>query len=106
MAKIREVYSKGDGTLIQHAFMCPGCKIEHFVSIEVHEFNGDFDKPSFKPSLVSKGRVNVAGHACHSYVTDGRIEFLVDCTHELVNQTVDLLDLSKVYEEDWEGDGP
>lgn len=29
-------------------------------------------------------------HICHSYVTDGRIQFLNDCTHELRGQTVDL----------------
>jgi len=27
---------------------------------------------------------------CYSYITDGRIQFLSDCTHELANQTVDL----------------
>ena len=27
---------------------------------------------------------------CHSFVTDGRIEFLSDCTHKLAGQTVDL----------------
>ena len=27
---------------------------------------------------------------CHSFVTDGRIQFLADCTHPLAGQTVDL----------------
>lgn len=27
---------------------------------------------------------------CHSFVTDGRIQFLGDCTHALTGQTVDL----------------
>jgi hypothetical protein len=27
---------------------------------------------------------------CHSFVTDGRIQFLGDCTHALAGQTVDL----------------
>lgn len=27
---------------------------------------------------------------CHSFVTDGRIQFLSDCTHSLAGQTVDL----------------
>jgi len=27
---------------------------------------------------------------CHSFVTDGRIQFLSDCTHEMAGQTVDL----------------
>jgi hypothetical protein len=29
---------------------------------------------------------------CHSFVTDGRIQFLNDCTHSLAGQTVDLPD--------------
>jgi hypothetical protein len=27
---------------------------------------------------------------CHSFVRDGRIEFLSDCTHSLAGQTVEL----------------
>ena len=30
--------------------------------------------------------------ACHTFVTDGRIQFLGDCTHALAGQTVDLPD--------------
>jgi hypothetical protein len=30
---------------------------------------------------------------CHSFVRNGRIEFLGDCTHALASQTVDLPDL-------------
>ena len=32
---------------------------------------------------------------CHSFVTDGRIQFLGDCTHKLAGQTVDLPDWEK-----------
>ncbi|MNJ76318.1 hypothetical protein D3C77_735750 [compost metagenome] len=27
---------------------------------------------------------------CHSFVTDGRSQYLTDCTHALAGQTVDL----------------
>ena len=30
------------------------------------------------------------GHRCHSFVTDGKIRFLNDCTHEMAGETVDL----------------
>ena len=30
---------------------------------------------------------------CHSHVREGRIQFLSDCTHALVGQTVDLPDI-------------
>jgi len=31
---------------------------------------------------------------CHSFVTDGRIQFLGDCTHNLAGQTVDLPEIT------------
>ena len=31
---------------------------------------------------------------CHSFVREGRIEFLSDCTHALAGQTVELPDFS------------
>ena len=96
------------------AFMCPGCKELHQVTIlEVGPrgrervgpcwgFNGDYDAPTFTPSILvtwsepsdvpeefddtSKDKQMV----CHSFVCDGRIQFLGDCTHELAGQTVDL----------------
>lgn len=33
---------------------------------------------------------------CHSFVRDGRIQFLSDCTHKLANQTVDLPDIDSL----------
>jgi hypothetical protein len=59
-------------------------------------FNGDFDKPTFSPSLNTwwggfrSGDHDVPLHRCHSFIRDGRIHFLVDCTHALAGQTVDL----------------
>lgn len=51
--------------------------------------NGSMDKPTFRPSLLC----NAGSQAvCHSFVTDGRIEFLSDCHHALAGQTVDLPD--------------
>jgi hypothetical protein len=31
-------------------------------------------------------------HCCHSFVTNGKIQFLADCTHKLAGQTVELPD--------------
>ena len=72
---------------------CPGCKTLHPIHIgEQHRirwgFNGNLDAPTFTPSLM----VN-QGHPsqCHSFITDGKIQFLSDCNHSLAGQTVDLL---------------
>ncbi|WP_019573378.1 DUF6527 family protein [Curvibacter lanceolatus] len=37
-----------------------------------------------------EAKVPYVSKRCHSFVTDGRIQFLSDCTHELAGQTVDL----------------
>lgn len=97
-------------------FVCPGCNSEHEISIAEGgwTFNGDFEKPTFSPSvLLTSGHhfptwkegqpcwcTFNAEHPddsapfecvrCHSFVTDGRIQFLSDSTHALAGQTVDL----------------
>jgi hypothetical protein len=81
-------------------FECPGCKCGHQVVVRgdpnehpLWGWNGSMDKPTFTPSiLVNRGSMNPAVPVCHSFVTDGRIQFLSDSTHELAGQTVDLPD--------------
>jgi hypothetical protein len=76
-------------------FHCPGCKYGHPFEIECPKgdgwtWNGSYDKPTFQPSLlISK---DYPAQRCHSFVKDGKIQFLGDCFHELKNQTVDLPD--------------
>ena len=88
-------------------FMCPGCEGMHQLRVEGDGrprwgFNGDYDRPTFTPSVLvtwsepsdveggfddrSKDRKIV----CHSFVTDGQISFLGDCTHALRGQVVPL----------------
>lgn len=44
------------------------------------------DKPTFTPSLL----IQNPAKQCHSWVTDGKIQFLNDCAHALAGKTVDL----------------
>lgn len=83
-------------------------------------WNGNAEKPTFTPSVLvwwdepanidnpealqrdldearrrrdageQNVKIPVAAKRCHSFVTDGRIQFLGDCTHALAGQTVDL----------------
>ena len=77
-----------DGMMI---FWCKGCKMHHGVYVDknkpIHwEFNGDYYKPTFRPSvLVTNEQVR-----CHSFITDGKIQYLSDCNHELSGKTIDL----------------
>jgi len=97
-------------------FLCPGCNQMHAVRISTPQnnwtFNGDGDLPTFQPSVLVQWYsgeppvtpdnfdeykrapwMQVKKHnVCHSFVTNGRIQFLGDCTHVLAGQTVDLPD--------------
>jgi hypothetical protein len=104
----------------RYLFYCEGCEMLHGPT-DSWTFNGDFEKPTFSPSILVKGTEmtekgtadyeawSAAGYPdrngepfesvptiCHSFVTDGKIQFLNDCTHELAGQTVALKD-----ENDW-----
>ena len=98
-------------------FMCPGCNEPHRVQVGAGPgprwtYNGNPEKPTFSPSILLKSGHYCEGQEgkdcwctyearlgrkppfvckiCHSFVTDGRIQFLSDCTHGLAGQTVDL----------------
>lgn len=95
------------------ALWCPGCKEAHQVRVDAAHgsawgFNGSGDAPTFTPSVLVQGKRRITDdeHArimagekvilpdttCHSFVTEGRIQFLGDCTHALAGQTVQLPD--------------
>lgn len=79
-------------------FWCPGCDGAHAVNVGDGPgprwgWNGSEERPTFTPSVF----VNPPGPyhhpglpSCHSFVTDGQIQFLGDCTHALAGQTVPL----------------
>jgi Family of unknown function (DUF6527) len=94
----KKIYKPQDSVVM---FECPGCGGLHQVFTDythrdkegkvIHwEWNGDGDKPTISPSvLVSKDDPKFR---CHSWVREGRIEFLSDCFHDLKGKTVDLPD--------------
>lgn len=86
MAKVHGVVDHPEMKL----FMCPGCGCCHYIKTPNWSFNDDVEKPTFSPSiLVSQ---NDPAKRCHSFVRDGRIQFLDDCAHSLKGQTVELPD--------------
>jgi hypothetical protein len=50
------------------------------------QWNGSVDSPSLQPSILTTNPRE--GLRCHSYLTDGKFQFLSDTSHELANQTV------------------
>jgi len=80
-----------DGGIKRWSFYCPACELDHTVS-NSWKFNGDFDKPTFSPSILVQWEYGVptVKRRCHSFVTDGKIKYLGDCTHEMKGTTVEL----------------
>jgi hypothetical protein len=93
MAKVWERTENGERFV---SFHCPGCEYGHQVRVagkDAWEWNGSSEKPTIKPSIfVNKGSANPGVPACHSVVTDGKINFLADCSHALAGKVVDLPD--------------
>ncbi|MCW5648340.1 MAG: ammonia monooxygenase [Ramlibacter sp.] len=101
-------------------YWCQGCKSTHAVNVGQGPgprwgYNGNPDAPTFTPSvLVTWYEPTAEGEAmmdrgdplppgmkrypgkdmvCHTFIRDGRVQFLSDCTHELAGQTLDLPEL-------------
>lgn len=58
-------------------------------------WNGDVEKPTLKPSLLS--RIEFQSHTiiCHCFVNDGLVQFLSDSTHSHAGQTIPLLEFEE-----------
>lgn len=108
------LFDKEHGTI---AIQCPGCGNEHYLNVNLKNgrpcwgFDYNYASPTFTPSLlVRTGKfagtkewydkltperrsfVDQHSNICHSFIRNGKIQFLGDCTHSLKNQTVDLPD--------------
>lgn len=79
---VRNEYENGTVYL---RFYCAGCLIMHGIHVKAPlggvptwEWDGSVDKPTFSPSILVEG-----SGRCHSFVRNGEIEFLGDCSHTL-----------------------
>ena len=105
-------------------FKCPGCGDIHSIPVDAGRWtwNGDVDRPTVSPSLlvtsghyierleprycwcqfnaerVAKGEepTDNSCYRCHSFIREGQIQFLPDCSHALSGQTVDLPEITDV----------
>jgi Family of unknown function (DUF6527) len=108
MAQRGILRTMGEGLV---GFWCPGCDETHMVNTDrldrpAWSFNGNYDSPTFSPSILVSGvrrmtddeykrvmageEIEPTPRVCHSFVRDGHIQFLSDCTHSLAGQTVKL----------------
>jgi hypothetical protein len=112
VAVLRRWTSPSTGTSGQNLLVwCPGCAAAnedrglHAVEVDaaapppVWTWDGDLDAPTISPSILVSGPpmdpqdILLQPGVCHSYIRAGRWQFLGDCSHPLVGQTVDLLPL-------------
>lgn len=121
--KVRPLFKHDTGIIIGYRFQCPGCEHSHSVNVNNPEskanwtFNGNVDDPTFSPSVLVRTGHYIDGKKygdgcwckyheehpekevsfkcgiCHSFIRDGKIQFLSDCTHHLAGKTVDLPDI-------------
>jgi len=94
--------NNGDDEHMGYSFYCTGCKCHHGVWTDIPNdngaqwtFNGSMVEPTFMPSLHVKivFSIDKPDIVCHSFVKDGKIQYLSDCTHSLAGQTVELENL-------------
>jgi hypothetical protein len=93
----RSLYQSRPGHLL---FYCPGCSMVHGVFTQDYpestsarwNFDGNVESPTFSPSIIVTIKYGPPIKVCHSFVRNGKIEFLSDCYHSLASQTVDLPD--------------
>lgn len=108
-SKLRSVEGGG------FAYWCQGCEEMHQVT-SGWTYNGNPEAPSFQPSVLvtsghflsnyepgkpcwctynerHPGRASFKCRRCHTFITDGQVQFLGDCSHELAGQTLPLPDL-------------
>lgn len=109
-------------------YWCQGCEETHHVVVEaqphpgpVWGYNGNPDAPTFSPSVLVQHDLwtppvtaqnleqwraapweqHQVHHVCHTFIRDGMVQFLGDCTHPLAGQTLPLPELP-----DWLRDSP
>lgn len=92
-----KIVNKENVERTMYMLWCPGCDELHAIN-DTWGFNGDFEKPTFTPSILVSLPENVQVHPenpkrCHSFVENGQWRFLLDCEHELKGQTVNMVEL-------------
>lgn len=104
--KFEEVVFDRDREIKGYCFLCPACQLRHFIVTrradgngDTWAFNDDLNNPTVQPSIRvtwPKGDKTVL---CHSFVTNGVIHFLSDCTHNFAGKSLHLpeIDVPQVF---------
>lgn len=88
--------------------VCPGCGSIHYLNVNSPDdkpkwdFFGSLEEPSFYPSLLSYTPNDI--YRCHSFITQGKMRFLDDCSHTNKNALLDMpeIDETSSFYEYWQ----
>lgn len=121
MPRIKRYTAADGGYHGELGFYCPGCKTYHFINDketdintteyeklglnppDVWIFNNDFESPTIRASVLTRrhcfnpdtGKYDKEIERCHSFITNGQIQFLSDCHHALAGKTVELPEINE-----------
>lgn len=99
MAKTEELTNQNGELCGEWLIYCLGCKMHHSLNCKEGgwTFNGDVNNPTFAPSLLVRFNwgENREPKRCHSFIRNGNMEYLTDCTHELAGTTVELPEIEE-----------
>jgi len=95
---------------LQLWFWCAGCRAPHAVNVQREEkqeaplwsWDQNLEAPTISPSVIVRNgfKDGTPAQVCHFMLQAGQQQFLGDCTHHLVGQTVPLEDLPDWLAED------
>lgn len=99
----------------QYIFWCEGCQSHHYLQVSgvpKWDWDGDLVRPTANPSFLCRSTepvtdaeveailsgVNVEPktRVCHFFIKKGNMEYLNDCTHKLMGQTVPMTPIDAV----------
>lgn len=83
------------GEEAQLFYWCQGCEAHHAVPVRgarAWTWNGSLDAPTLSPSVLVRWEHGEARErrVCHTFIRDGVVEFLGDCTHRFAGQKVQM----------------
>lgn len=99
------------------AYWCQGCNDVHVIDTARWSWDGNRDRPTISPSVLVRSGCKATGHkpgdscwctynaeqrakgepevdfgctVCHTFIKDGMVQFLSDCSHDKAGQTLPL----------------
>lgn len=95
MPKFSRIQPESEGEE-SYLFFCPGCECAHWVRVAGENpcwtWNGDVNKPTVSPSVHVMPNTATT---CHSFITNGKIQYLGDSYHQLKGKTVEIPDFNE-----------